>query len=113
MPACPLPHLSTLKFGECEFVSCRGRPHHYLSRWTRPHFACLERPVLQSWGEGGEGGGGSLGGGTLLGLMMFSDNVASAIRETRLTPLANFKEGEGDPYIHSTASGRAVGQVGS
>ena len=54
-----------------------------------------------------------IGGGTLLGLMMFSDNVASAIRETRPTPLANFKEGEGDPYIHSTASGRAVGQVGS
>ena len=88
-------------------------PATSLSRWTRPHFACLERAVLQSWGEGGEGGEGSLGGGTLLGLMMFSDNVASAIRETRPTPLANFKEGEGDPYIHSTASGSAVGQVGS
>ena len=33
--------------------------------------------------------------------MMFSDNVASAIRGKRPTPLANFKEGEGDPYIYS------------
>ena len=40
MPACPLPHLSTLKFGECEFVSCRGRPHHYLAGPAR---------ILHAW----------------------------------------------------------------
>lgn len=46
---------------------------------------------------------------TLLGLMMFSNNVGHFGRRS---PLANFKEGERDPYIHSGVGGGGRGPSG-
>ena len=49
-----------------------------------------------------------------MGLMMFSNNVASAILGDAGGPLANFKEGKRDPYIHGErrAAPRRAGPSG-
>ena len=53
------PHLSTLKFGKCEFVSCRGRPHNYLVgpvRILHARGTAFSSPVAEgAWEEGEKG----------------------------------------------------------